>query len=225
MNEKGDITVIGNVAGIHLLEDIGVTVPCNEEVHIRADQVIRSRDLQIALQRRQVRRASREAGVPSVGIVKKPQPSPPPPPPPSPPRVVAPPPKPEPSFLEEENRRLRLELQETRRRLKEEQDEAARQKFDGEGFQRQLNSITAALERLESRPTQQVVAAVPQDSTSYVPKIPSVRVIEDDTPAFIQDMNVQADDLSIEIEPMRDSGESVVSAAKKLKSLREKKSK
>ncbi len=222
MNEKGDITVIGNVAGIHLLEDIRVTVPCNEEVHIRADQVIRSRDLQIALQRRQVRRAPREAGIPSVGLVKKPQPSPPPPPPP---RVIAPPPKPEPSFLEEENRRLRLELQEAQRRLKEEQDEVARQKFDGEGFQRQLNIITAALERLESRPAHQVVAAVPQASTSYVPKIPSVRAIEDDTPAFIQDMNVQADDLSIEIEPMRDSGESVVSAAKKLKSLREKKSK
>lgn len=212
MREKGDITVIGNVGGCHLLEDIKVNVPCNVEVNIPAEMVIRSRDLQIALQKKLVRRASREAGVP---MVKKPQ------------FAVVPSTRAErSSALEEENLKLKKQLQEVQRRLLEvraqerrEQEELDRKKNDG--FQQQLNEITAALKRLESRPVSPVVVA--SETQRAVSQIPSTG-ISADSPDFIQDMSVNPDDVSIELESHSSDGdENILNAAKRLKSLKNRK--
>lgn len=51
---KGHVTVIGWVTGVHLIEDIKVTVPYGTAVTIPAEAVVRSRDLQIAIQQKRV---------------------------------------------------------------------------------------------------------------------------------------------------------------------------
>jgi hypothetical protein len=217
---QGDITVIGNVSGIHLLEDIKVGVPCNVAVNIPVEKVLKSRDLQIALQRKFVRRAPREAGAP---VVKKAQKF-----------AVVPSAQIEKSVaLEEENRRLRLQLVEAKRRLQKrrEQEESLQQKKERElerdrsdGVQKQLDEITATLRRLESRPASNTVVMAPEAfQQAAAPQAPSR--VADDTPAFIQSMDVQPDDVSIELESRSGGDKDILGAAKKLKSLREKRGK
>jgi len=130
------------------------------------------------------------------------------------------------SALEEENLKLKKQLQEVQRRLLEvraqerrEQEELDRKKNDG--FQQQLNEITAALKRLESRPVSPVVVA--SETQRAVSQIPSTG-ISADSPDFIQDMSVNPDDVSIELESHSSDGdENILNAAKRLKSLKNRK--
>ena len=54
MDPNGGITVCGMVTGTHTIEDIKVNVPHRVAVFIPAEDVIRSRDVQIAIQQRKI---------------------------------------------------------------------------------------------------------------------------------------------------------------------------
>lgn len=50
----GGMTVVGMVTGTHIIEDLRITVPYRVAVTIAAEDVLRSRDLQIALQQKKI---------------------------------------------------------------------------------------------------------------------------------------------------------------------------
>jgi hypothetical protein len=116
---NGGMVVLGNVTGNHLIEDIRVSVPYQVAVTLTAEEVLRSRDLWIALQQRFIvklrdfrqapnspRPDNSASAVPSVDLVR----------------------------LQEENRRLQAQLNESSQRTT--------------GLEHKLDAILVALERL-----------------------------------------------------------------------------
>lgn len=118
---NGGMVVVGMVTGKHLIEDLRVVVPHLVPVALTPEQVMRSRDLQIALQQQKIFKLDvtpfKPLAAPSVPDART-------------------------AELEQENKSLRAKLEEA---------ESQKRGLEGrlEGLQKQLDTVLSVLERIE----------------------------------------------------------------------------
>ncbi len=228
MPMDGDIVVIGNVMGGHLLEDIQVNVPMNTKVRIPAKLALRSRDLYISLQQKYIRRDSRDPGLfmkdtsgakelarievenealrQEVLTLRGDN------------ETL----KGELLVLKRENKALSLDLEaskKTAETLKQEWlasrlRESALEKTL-KGFHSQLEDIGSSLHRLEQRP---MVAAAPGSTQEFHQ---STGVVDVDTHDYIPDMHVEGAEVHLELR--REESSPLNEASSKLRALRRQK--
>lgn len=200
-----DMTVVGMVGGMHVIEDIRVAVPFKIAVNITPEQVLRSKDLHRDIQQKKILQLNghRAFPVPSPHAPQKDNGA----------FVRI-------GMLEKENKELRRKLLEAERRNQGLQDLLG-------GLQAQLGGFQAALGRIESLPglaNPVVVQAAPVAASAPVAAAPVSEAVGGEAPLFIPGEIAPKDaQANIKVADETSTTSNVSAATSKLKELRRQK--
>jgi outer membrane murein-binding lipoprotein Lpp len=196
----GDITVIGLVGEVHVIEDIGVSVPKGVAVTVPAELAVRSKDLYRALSQQFVYQLKKIAGGPALSK--------------------------ETEALRAEVDRLRAQVVSLEARNAELETEAAGLRAKAQAADSASQKLDAILKAVESRPVvvNQTYAAPSEAPSRKAAPVEASEVVDASVPHFIPSQirpgSIGEQRVSVQEQTSETSG--VGAAADKLRTLRKK---